>query len=230
MSASATRRPGMIHWPLSFGTQAYPGLARLIPTHLASARIPVTGHYPVLYSVSPNYLTGVCWQAPAMIKRTNCDTYAGPFWPQPAQPKWAHTTVSFPGCTAREGKSALNVTLIPSPRLIFSFTNLSRRPLSTAVVRPPISFFFESYASFSPFTPPCAVPVILSLLPLLFPLSTFHGPMGRRRTAEEYNRTAQENGWVLGTGAHEEEDNRQQTKNELSERYNLASQCRKVKN
>jgi hypothetical protein len=54
--------------------------------------------------------------------------------------------------------------------------------------------------------------------------------MGRRRTAEEYNRTAQENGWVLGTGAHEEEDNRQQTKNELSERYNLASQCRKVKN
>jgi hypothetical protein len=42
------------------------------------------------------------------------------------------------------------------------------------------------------------------------------GPMGRKRTAEEYNRTAQENGWV--PGACEEEDNRQQTKNELSER------------
>jgi hypothetical protein len=41
--------------------------------------------------------------------------------------------------------------------------------------------------------------------------------MGRKRTAEEYNRTAQENGWV--PGAHEKEGNRQQTKNELSERY-----------
>jgi hypothetical protein len=40
--------------------------------------------------------------------------------------------------------------------------------------------------------------------------------MGRKRTAEEYNRTAQENGWV--PGAHEEEYNRQQTKNEFSER------------
>ena len=99
-------------------------------------------------------------------------------------------------------------------RLIFSFTDLSRCLLSTAVVRRLISF--ESYASFSPFTPPGAVPVILSLLPLLFTLSTFHGPMSRKRTAEEYNRTVQENGRM--PGGHEEEDNRQQTKNELSER------------
>jgi hypothetical protein len=40
--------------------------------------------------------------------------------------------------------------------------------------------------------------------------------MSRKRTAEEYNRTVQENGRM--PGAHEEEDNRQQTKNELSER------------
>jgi hypothetical protein len=54
------------------------------------------------------------------------------------------------------------------------------------------------------------------LLPLLFPLSTFHKLMSQKRTAEEYNQTVQENGWV--PGAHEEEDNRQQTKNEASER------------
>jgi hypothetical protein len=41
--------------------------------------------------------------------------------------------------------------------------------------------------------------------------------MDRRRTAEEYNRTAAQNGWV--PGAHEEEDGRQQTKNEPGERY-----------
>jgi hypothetical protein len=105
--------------------------------------------------------------------------------------------VSFPGCTAREKKSALNVTLsrgllLLTLRLIFSFTNLSRRQLSTAVVRLPISpfSFFESYASLSPLTPPDAVSVVLPLLPLLFPSSTFYGPMGRKHTAEEYNRTA----------------------------------------
>lgn len=40
--------------------------------------------------------------------------------------------------------------------------------------------------------------------------------MSRKCTAEEYNRTAQENGWV--SGAYAEEDDRLQTKNELSER------------
>jgi hypothetical protein len=41
--------------------------------------------------------------------------------------------------------------------------------------------------------------------------------MGRKRTAEDYHRTAEENGWV--PGAHEQEDNVQQTKDEPSERY-----------
>ena len=41
--------------------------------------------------------------------------------------------------------------------------------------------------------------------------------MGRKRTAEDYHRTAEENGWV--PGAHEEEDSVQQTKDEPSERY-----------
>jgi hypothetical protein len=45
--------------------------------------------------------------------------------------------------------------------------------------------------------------------------------MGRKRAAEEYNRTAQENGWA--PGAHAEEDDRQQTKNELSERLKRTS-------
>ena len=117
--------------------------------------------------------------------------------------------------TGSKCNSELGSPTSPPSRLILSFINLSRRLLSTAAVRPPISF--ESYASFSPFTPLGAVPVVLSLLPLLFPLSTFHGPMGRKRTTEECNRTAQENGWV--PGAHEEEDDRQQTKKELSERY-----------
>jgi hypothetical protein len=41
--------------------------------------------------------------------------------------------------------------------------------------------------------------------------------MGRKRTAEDYHRIAEENGWV--PGAHEEEDSVQQTKDEPSERY-----------
>ena len=41
--------------------------------------------------------------------------------------------------------------------------------------------------------------------------------MGRRRTAEDYQRTAAENGWV--PGAYEEEDSKQQTKDEPSDRY-----------
>ena len=41
--------------------------------------------------------------------------------------------------------------------------------------------------------------------------------MGRKRTAEDYHRTAEENGWV--PGAHEEEDSVQQTKDEPSNRY-----------
>jgi hypothetical protein len=41
--------------------------------------------------------------------------------------------------------------------------------------------------------------------------------MGRRCTAEEYNRTAEENGWVLG--AYAEEDSIQLTKDEPAKRY-----------
>ena len=41
--------------------------------------------------------------------------------------------------------------------------------------------------------------------------------MGRKRTAEDYHRTAEENGWI--PEAHEEEDNVQQTKDEPSDRY-----------
>jgi hypothetical protein len=63
------------------------------------------------------------------------------FGPRPAQPKWAHTTVSLPGCTAREGKSALNATLnwaLPPPTPAFHL--LFHRPLSPFTVnrgRPP---------------------------------------------------------------------------------------------
>jgi hypothetical protein len=41
--------------------------------------------------------------------------------------------------------------------------------------------------------------------------------MGRRRTAGDYQRTAEENGWV--PGAHEDEDSRLQTKDDPSSRY-----------
>jgi len=47
--------------------------------------------------------------------------------------------------------------------------------------------------------------------------------MGRRkRTAEDYSRTAKENGWI--PGAYEEEDRIQQTKDEPSRRYKLNQQ------
>jgi hypothetical protein len=41
--------------------------------------------------------------------------------------------------------------------------------------------------------------------------------MGRKRTAEDYNRTAEENGWV--PRAYEEEDRIEQTKDEPGETY-----------
>ena len=41
--------------------------------------------------------------------------------------------------------------------------------------------------------------------------------MGRRRTAEDHYRAAEENGWV--SGAHGEEDSIQQTKDESRDRY-----------
>lgn len=41
--------------------------------------------------------------------------------------------------------------------------------------------------------------------------------MGRKRPAEDYNRTAAKNGWVLG--AHEEENCVQQKKDKHGKRY-----------
>jgi hypothetical protein len=41
--------------------------------------------------------------------------------------------------------------------------------------------------------------------------------MGRKRTAEDYHQTAEENNWV--PRAYEEEDSVQQTKDEPSKRY-----------
>ena len=46
--------------------------------------------------------------------------------------------------------------------------------------------------------------------------------MGRKRTAEDYQRTAEENGWVAG--AYEEEDSIQQTKDEDSDKYKASQQ------
>ena len=45
----------------------------------------------------------------------------------------------------------------------------------------------------------------------------FRSVMGRRRTPEDYQQIAEENGWV--PGAHEEEDSIQQAKGEHSDRY-----------
>ena len=118
--------------------------------------------------------------------------YAGSFLAlSPARPKWAPRLVSLLGCTAHDGKSALNITLNwalppPTPASHLLFHQLSRgRPPSYLLL-----LLLCIVRFVSPFTPSSAVPVVLSLLPLLFPLSAFHGPMGRKRTTEEYNRTA----------------------------------------
>jgi hypothetical protein len=47
--------------------------------------------------------------------------------------------------------------------------------------------------------------------------------MGRKRSAEDYQRTAEKNGWV--TGAYKEEDSIQQTKVGPSNRYKLNQQA-----
>jgi hypothetical protein len=47
--------------------------------------------------------------------------------------------------------------------------------------------------------------------------------MGRKRSTEDYRRTAEKNGWVAGT--YEEEDNIQQTKVEPSDRYKQNQQA-----
>ena len=62
------------------------------------------------------------------------------------------------------------------------------------------------------------LPIILYCRPCLeLSVPLLPEQVGRKRTAEDYHRTAEENGWV--PGAHEEEDSVQQTKDEPSERY-----------
>jgi hypothetical protein len=83
--------------------------------------------------------------------------------------------------------------------------------------------FIGSYVRFNsepplPFTSRRLVPypLLLSPLPSPFHRSTLER-MGRKWTAEDYNRTAEKNGWV--PGAHEKEDRIQQTKDEPNKRY-----------
>jgi hypothetical protein len=94
-----------------------------------------------------------------------------------------------------------------------SLSSTSRRLLSTAVVRPLLSFFPNRPLHFQP---------LLTLV--LYPgycrcclCFSVHLVYLHRRTAEEYDRTAEENGWVLGACA--EEDSIQQTKGKPTSRY-----------
>ena len=124
-------------------------------------------------------------------------------------------------CTRRQVGSEYNSELgspTSASHLLFP------QPLlpSTAVVHPPV-FFFESYASFSLFARPGAVPVTLSLLPLLFRSSLSWADGSKAAPSKEYNRTAEENGWVLGTYA--EEDSIQLTKDEAVKRYKQNQQA-----
>src|SRR5271156_6074129 len=86
--------------------------------------------------------------------------------------------VSFLGCTAHEDKSALDITpncaLTPSASHLL-FLDLSRRLPSSAVVHPPVFFFFESYASFSLFARPGAVTRDAVLAAFAFPFVSFMG-------------------------------------------------------
>jgi len=124
----------------------------------------------------------------------------GPFWaPWPRRPKWAPTTVPFLGGTAYEGKSTLNMALTSRSHLPFS---LSPSAISLAVRCRPRWFLLPSAAipilRFAvALHPPRAVHAPLPPLPILS-IRLLRGAMGRRRTAEDCQRTAEENGWVPG--------------------------------
>jgi hypothetical protein len=125
--------------------------------------------------------------------------------------KWAPTTVSLPGCAAGEGKSTLDITLKlflshPPPSQFLLQQSLSCCPRSITAFCPSICFYSN-----------LTICCLLSLLPLPFSFVSFTSVMGRRRTAEDYQRTAAENGWV--PGAHGEEDSIQQAKDEPTDRY-----------
>ena len=92
------------------------------------------------------------------------------------------------------------------PHLIFSFRNLSLAVRGRLQSFVPYPLLLPSYVVFSTVAPT-----------FTFPFVSFTSRMGRRRTAEDYQPTAEENGWV--PGAHEEEDSKQQTKDEPSDRY-----------
>jgi hypothetical protein len=100
--------------------------------------------------------------------------------------------VSLPGCAAGEGKSTLDITLKlflshPPPSQFLLQQSLSCCPRSITVFCPSIYFYSN-----------LTICCLLSLLPLPFSFVSFTSVMGRRRTAEDYQRTAAENGWVPG--------------------------------
>jgi hypothetical protein len=111
--------------------------------------------------------------------------------------------------------STLNITLTLTllSHLLVSFSlspNLSYRPLPLDPGPFSSDLTFRCHSSL-----PLVLHTLSSYLCLHRSLRLLH--MGRRRTAEDYQRTAEENGWVAG--AHEEEDRKQQTKDEPSDRY-----------
>jgi hypothetical protein len=107
-----------------------------------------------------------------------------------------------------EGESALNthpeLGLSHLP-VSSSLSSTSRRLLSTAVVRPLLSFFPNRPLHFQPLLTLVLYPgYCRCCLCFSVHLVYLHRPMGRRRTAEEYNRTTEENSWVLGACAEED--------------------------
>ena len=81
----------------------------------------------------------------------------------------------------------------------------------------PVSISLLSNLSSRPLPLPSYVVFSIAAPAFTFPFVSFMRGMGRRRTAEDYQRTAEENGWDLET--HEEEGSQQQTKGEPSDRY-----------
>jgi hypothetical protein len=115
----------------------------------------------------------------------------------------------------------LSLSLPPSHVSVCHPSSLSPEKL---YCRPALDHhYFSFFLVYSNPILPCSLPLVP---PTLHPrprprFRVFHSPpldgMGRRRTAEDYHRTAAKNGWVLG--AHEVEDRVEQTKDEDSKRY-----------
>jgi hypothetical protein len=141
----------------------------------------------------------------AAVQSTNRVTVHGSIlgpWPSAAK-MGSPDGVSFLSCTAeRRGVGSRYPPRIGLSRLPVSpsLSSTSHRLLSTMVVRPPISFFSNPSASFSAFTHPGAVPVVLSLLPLLLGSSSL---LSRADGWKTHRRGVQSNyrGELLGTGS-----------------------------